>query len=65
MLNNLKRLLRCIFVKDKFKFIVINDSVADSFTVEGATISDCKLLADEESARRNWDKNLLRSEQIK
>ena len=65
MLKDIKRFLRFIFVKNKFKYIVINDSVADSFIVEGATISGCKLFADEESAKRSWDKNLLRSEQIK
>lgn len=43
---------------------VINEETYESFTVRGATIEGCKIIADQECERLGWDKNNVFSEVI-
>ena len=43
---------------------VVNEETYESFTVRGATIEGCKIIADQERERLGWDKNKVFSEVI-
>jgi len=48
----------------KLTYRVINEETYESFTVRGATIKGCKIIADQECERLGWDKNKVFSEVI-
>lgn len=48
----------------KLTYRVINEETYEYFTVSGATVEGCKIIADQECERLGWDKNNVFSEVI-